>query len=153
MRVADLPAINASLNLVSTIFIATGWYLIRRGHWRSHIACMVTAVHFFVALSRLLPDLSLLHGRKIDALLRRRRYRGHLFHDIDLAHPARLRHAAAGHHDARPGFSSPLGSSPAHRAMDDADLALRFGDGRACLPHALQMVPAAESCVRRLVDV
>ena len=44
MTVADLPAINASLNFVSTIFISTGWYLIRRGHWRRHIACMITAV-------------------------------------------------------------------------------------------------------------
>ena len=35
---------NASLNVVSTIFISTGWYLIRRGHWRRHIACMITAV-------------------------------------------------------------------------------------------------------------
>jgi putative membrane protein len=44
MNVADLPAVNASLNFVSTIFIATGWYLIRRGAWRRHMACMITAV-------------------------------------------------------------------------------------------------------------
>jgi putative membrane protein len=44
MSVSDLPAINASLNSISTIFIATGWYLIRRGHWRWHIACMIAAV-------------------------------------------------------------------------------------------------------------
>lgn len=44
MTVSDLPAINASLNLVSTVFISTGWYLIRRGAWRRHIACMITAV-------------------------------------------------------------------------------------------------------------
>jgi putative membrane protein len=44
LKVSDLPAINASLNFVSTIFISTGWYLIRRGHWRRHIACMITAV-------------------------------------------------------------------------------------------------------------
>jgi putative membrane protein len=44
MKVADLPAINALLNLVSTILIATGWCLIRRGHWRRHIVCMITAV-------------------------------------------------------------------------------------------------------------
>ena len=44
MSVADLPAINASLNFVSTIFIAMGWYLIRRGAWRRHMACMITAV-------------------------------------------------------------------------------------------------------------
>ena len=44
MSVSDLPAINASLNFVSTVFISTGWYLIRRGHWRRHIACMIAAV-------------------------------------------------------------------------------------------------------------
>jgi putative membrane protein len=44
MTTSDLPAVNASLNFVSTIFISTGWYLIRRGHWRRHIACMITAV-------------------------------------------------------------------------------------------------------------
>lgn len=44
MTVADLPVVNASLNSISTIFISLGWYLIRRGHWRSHIACMITAV-------------------------------------------------------------------------------------------------------------
>ena len=52
MTISDLPAINASLNLVSTIFISTGWYLIRRGAWRRHVACMITAVissTFFLA--------------------------------------------------------------------------------------------------------
>jgi putative membrane protein len=44
MTISDLPAINASLNFVSTIFISTGWYLIRRGAWRRHVACMITAV-------------------------------------------------------------------------------------------------------------
>jgi putative membrane protein len=52
MSISDLPAINASLNFTSTIFIATGWYLIRRGAWRRHIACMITALissTFFLA--------------------------------------------------------------------------------------------------------
>lgn len=44
VNVADLPWINATLNGVSTIFISAGWYLIRRGHWRQHIVCMVTAL-------------------------------------------------------------------------------------------------------------
>ena len=44
LKITDLPAINASLNFVSTVFISAGWYLIRRGHWRRHIACMITAV-------------------------------------------------------------------------------------------------------------
>jgi len=44
MTISDLPGLNASLNAVSTIFISAGWYLIRRGYWRQHIACMITAV-------------------------------------------------------------------------------------------------------------
>ncbi len=44
MTVADLPAVNASLNLVSTVFISAGWYFIRRGFWQRHIVCMITAV-------------------------------------------------------------------------------------------------------------
>lgn len=44
MSISDLPALNASLNAISTVFIAAGWYLIRRGRWRQHIVCMVAAV-------------------------------------------------------------------------------------------------------------
>ena len=44
MLISDLPAIDASLNAFSTIFISAGWYFIRRGAWRAHIFCMVTAV-------------------------------------------------------------------------------------------------------------
>jgi putative membrane protein len=44
MSISDLPAINASLNFASTVFILMGWCLIRRGAWRRHAACMITAV-------------------------------------------------------------------------------------------------------------
>jgi len=44
MTISDLPALNASLNALSTLFISAGWYLIRRGYWRQHIACMITAL-------------------------------------------------------------------------------------------------------------
>jgi len=44
ISIPDLPAVNASLNFISTVFISTGWYLIRRGHWRRHVACMIVAV-------------------------------------------------------------------------------------------------------------
>ncbi len=50
--ISELPAIDATLNFVSTVFISTGWYLIRRGAWRAHIVCMVIAVissTFFLA--------------------------------------------------------------------------------------------------------
>jgi putative membrane protein len=44
MTIKDLPAINASLNAVSTIFLASGWFFIRRGLWRQHMSCMITAL-------------------------------------------------------------------------------------------------------------
>lgn len=44
MTISDLPALNASLNAFSTVFIAAGWYFIRRSLWRQHMACMVTAL-------------------------------------------------------------------------------------------------------------
>jgi uncharacterized membrane protein YozB (DUF420 family) len=44
MAISELPAINASFNFVSTIFILCGWCFIRGGYWRCHIACMITAV-------------------------------------------------------------------------------------------------------------
>ena len=44
VTISDLPALNASLNAVSTVFISAGWYLIRRGYWRQHIVCMISAV-------------------------------------------------------------------------------------------------------------
>ncbi len=44
MTISDLPATNAIFNAISTVFISAGWWLIRRGHWRRHVACMITAV-------------------------------------------------------------------------------------------------------------
>ena len=52
MTVADLPALNATFNAISTVFISSGWWFIRRGFWRQHIACMITALvssSFFLA--------------------------------------------------------------------------------------------------------
>ena len=44
MTISDLPAINASLNFISTIFISAGWYFIRRDLWRRHVPCMIAAI-------------------------------------------------------------------------------------------------------------
>jgi putative membrane protein len=44
MTVSDLPALNALLNAISTVFISLGWWLIRRGFWRRHVVCMITAL-------------------------------------------------------------------------------------------------------------
>lgn len=44
MTVTDLPAVNASLNSLSTVFIAVGWWFIAHERKRAHIACMVSAL-------------------------------------------------------------------------------------------------------------
>jgi putative membrane protein len=44
MSVADLPALNATLNAISTVLLVTGYVLIRRGDRRSHRAFMIAAL-------------------------------------------------------------------------------------------------------------
>lgn len=39
-----LPALNASLNALSTIFLVVGWRFIRRGEMRRHRLCMIAAL-------------------------------------------------------------------------------------------------------------
>jgi uncharacterized membrane protein YozB (DUF420 family) len=38
-----LPAVNATLNGISTVFLAAGWRFIRRGQITRHRACMIAA--------------------------------------------------------------------------------------------------------------
>ena len=44
MTISDLPAFNASLNAISTVFLSAGWYFIRRGKWQAHVSCMIPAL-------------------------------------------------------------------------------------------------------------
>ena len=43
MTIADLPAVNATLNAIAAVLLAIGWMLIRRGRWRQHRAVMISA--------------------------------------------------------------------------------------------------------------
>jgi uncharacterized membrane protein YozB (DUF420 family) len=43
MTIADLPALNATLNATSAVLLTIGWILIRRGRWRQHRAFMIAA--------------------------------------------------------------------------------------------------------------
>lgn len=43
MTVSDLPAINAGLNALSTVFLTVGYVLIRRGRRDGHRNCMIAA--------------------------------------------------------------------------------------------------------------
>lgn len=44
MSVTDLPAVNATLNMISTVLLITGWVFIRRGERQKHKACMIAAL-------------------------------------------------------------------------------------------------------------
>ena len=44
MTVADLPALNATLNFISFILLVTGYVFIRQKQWRKHRACMIAAL-------------------------------------------------------------------------------------------------------------
>ena len=44
MNLSDLPAVNASLNGLSTILLTAGYYFIRRKNQIAHRNCMVAAV-------------------------------------------------------------------------------------------------------------
>jgi uncharacterized membrane protein YozB (DUF420 family) len=44
MGVSDLPAVNATLNGVATVFLVAGYSFIRRRHVAAHRACMLAAV-------------------------------------------------------------------------------------------------------------
>ena len=43
MAVADLPAVNATLNGLAAILLVTGYILIRQRRWRQHRAVMLAA--------------------------------------------------------------------------------------------------------------
>jgi putative membrane protein len=42
--IADLPAVNAALNSLSALLLATGYLFIRRGQWRAHMRVMIAAL-------------------------------------------------------------------------------------------------------------
>lgn len=44
MSVHDLPALNASLNALSTVFLVCGYTLVRTRHIAEHRACMLAAL-------------------------------------------------------------------------------------------------------------
>ena len=44
MTIADLPAVNATLNATSAVLLVTAWILIKRGRWIAHRNVMLAAV-------------------------------------------------------------------------------------------------------------
>jgi hypothetical protein len=85
-----------------------------------------------------LYHLSRSRRRKIFRIHRLDRRR--LLPNTGFARSACLCDVASGDFDPGSGFSSPMGSSQADRALDDPNLAIRFRHGRVCVFNALQMV-------------
>jgi putative membrane protein len=44
ISISDLPALNATLNAMSAVFLSTGYILIRRGRRAMHKKCMLAAL-------------------------------------------------------------------------------------------------------------
>ena len=44
MEIGDLPALNATLNAIASVFLVTGYVLIRRGRREAHKRCMLGAL-------------------------------------------------------------------------------------------------------------
>jgi len=44
MEIADLPALNATLNALATVFLVSGYVCIRRGYRDMHKRCMLAAL-------------------------------------------------------------------------------------------------------------
>lgn len=44
MEYTDLPAVNATLNGIATIFLVAGWFFIRSGRRIAHRNCMIAAL-------------------------------------------------------------------------------------------------------------
>ena len=141
ISISDLPALNASLNLISTIFISMGWYFIRHGAWRRHMACMITAV---MSSALFLDGLHYLSRPNVGE-----KSSGYTGWIAAIYFPILASHVllafvtlASGDYDACPGFSPQMGSPQANRALDDPNLALRLSHRRVRVFDALQVVSA-----------
>jgi putative membrane protein len=66
MTISDLPALNASLNGLSAVLLAAGYYFIRQGRIRRHRNCMIGAV----ATSTLFLASYLYYHANVEALTR-----------------------------------------------------------------------------------
>ena len=142
--ISDLPALNASFNFISTVLILTGWYFIRHGAWRQHMACMITAV---ISSTFFLTGYIVYHVRVGEKSSGYTGWLAAIYFPILATHVLLAFVTLPLDRHARSGFSSPLGSASAHRSLDASNLALRFGYGRVDLLYALQMVSAVKSTI------
>ena len=65
VSIHDLPAVNASLNGLSAVFLTAGFVFIKRGNKIAHRNCMIAAFVHLDCFSWLLPDVSRLSRRGV----------------------------------------------------------------------------------------
>ena len=141
VSVTDLPALNATLNAISTALLVTGYVFIRRGDRRRHKACMIAAL----TVSALFLTSYVIYHAQVGSVpfTRNRLDPDGLFRR---PHPAR---------DPRGRDRSPhpdhgvtravreVRQAPPHRTLDVALVAVCFGHGRHRLLDALSDVERA----------
>ena len=76
IEISSLPALNATLNALATVFLVTGYVLIRRGHATLHQRCMIARARRLDRIPDQLRRLSL--PRRLAAISGTRRAAGRL---------------------------------------------------------------------------
>ena len=138
MGIQDLPAVNATLNALSAVFLSAGYLFIRNGRQRAHQRCMLAAL----ATSTVFLACYVVYHANVGS----RPFGGQgtvrlVYFTILVTHvvlaalvvPLALVTAIAG------APAAPRRPRP-HRPLDAADLALRLGDRRRHLPDAVLVV-------------
>src|SRR5438477_11014964 len=119
-----------------------GWYFIRRGAWRRHMACMITALISSVCF---LVGYVTYHARVGEKSSGYSGWLAAVYFPMLASHRSPcVCDVAAGCHDARSGFPPPMGPAHADRALDGPDLALCLCHRRARLFDAIHVVPSGE---------
>jgi hypothetical protein len=132
MEVTDLPALNATLNAISAVFLISGYALIRRGERTLHKRCMLGALTT--------STLFLISYLAYHAQVGSRPFPGEgTVRTVYSVHPHRPggHDSPAGAGDHRPGPDVPVRPAREGGALDLPNLALRVGHRRGHLRDAV----------------
>ena len=124
------------------MLLLIGHSFIKRGRMAAHRACMIAAV--VTSSLFLVSYLVLSRARGLDPFCGARMVTSGLFLHFDFPHNSRGDHCSAGHHHSEPGLARQVRQTSRYCSMDLSDVAVRFGNGRGDLPHALQIISRLE---------
>ena len=151
MSVTDLPALNATLNAISTVLLITGYVLIRRGRRQAHRkACMIAAL---VMSALFLTSYVIYHAQVGSVPFKRTGWIRTVYFAVLIPHvilaaaivPPILITVSRG-------LVREVRQAPPHRAMDAAVVAVCFGHRRDRLLDALSDVGGGSSVAGRRLE-